>query len=215
MVDIGLFLSPPSPLLSHFQRHPHIQSKWVLPFHFTSLHFGQFIFFWSAVVAQMCFQRKKVEKQRQEEIDDSIAKYFSTFEGLLATKPEHWLEKYLVSVCVCVRACVREYEGSKQLIVWTMYNNIWTVFVSVMIGCEAISLSDSNTCNQYEWWKINYLISINFCLLSLVIITSLLDFINCFTCYSSNHMLITCLSHDCHMLVTYLSHACHMLSHHM
>ena len=71
----------------------------------------------------MCFQRKKVEKQRQEEIDDSIARYFSTFEGLLATKPEHWLEKYLVSVCVCVcvracvRACVREYEGSKQLIV--------------------------------------------------------------------------------------------------
>ena len=55
----------------------------------------------------MCFQRKKVEKQRQEEIDDSIAKYFSTFEGLLATKPEHWLEKYLVSVCVCVCACVR------------------------------------------------------------------------------------------------------------
>ena len=55
----------------------------------------------------MCVQKKKAEKQRQEETDDLIGSYFSTFQGLLATKPDHWLEKYLVSVCgVCVCVCV-------------------------------------------------------------------------------------------------------------
>ena len=55
-------------------------------------------------------QRKKEEKQRKEEIDEMTERSFSRFQCMLSTRPDHWLEKYLVSLCVretkCVWVCV-------------------------------------------------------------------------------------------------------------